>query len=84
MQPPSNAHEIEMKDIKVKHGAFAEVARRMGVTRVTVREGFIRRSPKYVEAVLSYLEEQQREREREIEEIAARVVATEEMFLILS
>lgn len=75
MQPlhTSNAHEIEMKDIKVRRGTFAEVARRMGVTRVTVREGFLRRSPRYVDAVLAYLEEQQ----REIKEIAARVAATE-------
>lgn len=72
-KPPNNAREIEMKDIKVRRGTFAEVARRMGVTRVTVREGFLRRSPKYVEAVLAYLEEQQ----SEIRKIAAKVAATE-------
>lgn len=75
MQPlhTSNAKEIQMRDIKVRRGTFAEVARRLGVTRVTVREGFLRRSPKYVEAVLAYLEE----RQQEIEKIAARVAATE-------
>ena len=54
MQP--NVSEIDLRQIKLPWGTFSEVARRMGVQRNTVRDGWRRQSPKYVDAVLEYLE----------------------------
>lgn len=53
---PLNAHEIDLRKIKLPWGTFSEVARRMDLKRNTVRDGWRRQSPKYVDAVLEYLE----------------------------
>lgn len=63
MQPP-NAHEIDIRHIKLPWGTFSEVARRMGVQRNTVRDGWLRQSPRYVEAVLEYIENRKQQKQK--------------------
>lgn len=63
MQPP-NANEIDIRQIKLPWGTFSKVARRLCVQRNTVRDGWLRQSPRYVDAVLEYLENRKQEKHK--------------------